>query len=217
MIAYLFEDVINSERMIVHLDSTLDDPLGQMHVNIAIIHHRICQKRINHSLEVAHASPGCLGNISYYILGNLQSVATTLVLEDIHAQLHIRFLHLSNKTARESSEQTVLHALKVNWRTVTGKDNLLAVAEEMIEDMEEGVEGAGGCGPLLDIIHDEHVDALIEIDEVVDSFLQQGVGELHLEETGTDIEYSLMGIEFLAPHADGIDKVGLAASRGPYI
>ena len=107
-----------------------------------------------------------------------------------------------------------MHSLKIDRRTVAGKDYLLAVAEEMIEDMEEGVEGAGGCGPLLDIIHDEHVDALIEIDEVVDSFLQQGVGELHLEETGAHIEYSLMGIKFLAPHADGIDKVGLAASRG---
>ena len=172
MIAYLFEDVIDGERMIVHLDSTLDDPLGQMHVNIAIIHHRICQKRVNHTLKVAHASPGCLGNISYYILGNLQSVATTLVLEDIHTQLHIRFLHLGNKTARESSEQTVLHALKVNWRTVAGKDNLLAVAEEMIEDMEEGVESACGSSPLLYVINDEHINTLIEIDEVVNPFLQ---------------------------------------------
>ena len=57
----------------------------------------------------------------------------------------------------------------------------------MVEDVEEGVESACGGSPLLNIIHDEHVDALIEVDEVVDSLLQQRVGELHLEEARTHI------------------------------
>ena len=214
MTAHLVENVVDGERMVVHLHCTLDDSLCQVHVDITIIYHGICQERINHSLKVAHTAACRLGDISDYILGNLQSVATALVLEDIHAQLHIGLLHLGNQSARESREQTIFHSLKIDRRTVAGKDYLLAVAEEMIEDMEEGVEGAGGCGPLLDIIHDEHIDALIEIDEVVDSFLQLGVGELHLEETGADIEHSLLGIEFLASHADGIDEVGFAASRG---
>ena len=57
----------------------------------------------------------------------------------------------------------------------------------MIEDMEERVECLGGVHPLLDVIDDQHVDTLVEVDEVVGCVMTHRVSELHLEQTGRDI------------------------------
>ena len=40
------------------------------------------------------------------------------------------------------------------------------------------------------------------------------VGELHLEQTGRDVEHAFLGIGLLAAHADGVDQVCLATTRG---
>ena len=53
---------------------------------------------------------------------------------------------------------------------------------QLVEDMEEGVLRLGQSGKLLDIIHDEHVNVLVEIDEVVGCIVSHRVGVLHLKE-----------------------------------
>ena len=84
----------------------------------------------------------------------------------------------------------------------------------MIEDMEEGGDGLLSGGPLLHIIDNQHIDGLIEVDEVVDRILSTGIGKLHLEQTGTDIEHAFLRIHLLAAHTDGVDEVRLATTRG---
>ena len=86
----------------------------------------------------------------------------------------------------------------------------------MVEDVEERGDGLLGGGPLLHVVDDQHVDGLIEIDEVVDRVLTAGIGELHLEQTGADVEHTLFRIRLLAAHADGIDEVRLATARRTY-
>ena len=196
--------------MIVDLDGTLDDALGQMHVDIGVVDDAIGHERIEHALQVAHGAVGGLGDVLDDHGWNLQAVATALGIEDIDAQLHIGLLQLGNETAGETGEQAVLHASEVHGRTVAGQDDLLAQTEQVVEDVEEGVEGLRRTDPLLDIVDDEHVDRLKEVDEVVGGVLTHGVGELHLEEAGRHIEHALLGIEFLSAHADGIDQMGLA-------
>ena len=99
VIAHLLENIVDGERMIVHLHRTLDNPFGKVHIHITVIHHRISQERIDDTLKVAHTATCRLGDIADDILRNLQSVATALVLENIHAQFHIRLLHLGDKSA----------------------------------------------------------------------------------------------------------------------
>ena len=67
--------------------------------------------------------------------------------------------------------------------------------------------------PLLYVVHYQHVDGLIEVDEVVHGVVSHGIGVLHLEESGTDIQHSLLRIELLGAHSDGVDEVRFAASR----
>ena len=80
--------------------------------------------------------------------------------------------------------------------------------------MEEGVQRLRRVSPLLNVIDNQHIDGLIEVDEVVGGVLAHGVSELHLEETRTDIEHTLLRIGLLATHTDGIDEVSLTTARG---
>ena len=84
----------------------------------------------------------------------------------------------------------------------------------MVEDMEEGIECLGRIHPLLNIINNQYVDALVEVDEVVGGIVAHGIRELHLEQPGRDIQHPLGRIDLLAPHTDSIDQMGLATARG---
>lgn len=214
VMANLLHDIINSERFVVYLDSTLDDTLGQTQVDIGVVDNGIGQQRIDDTFKVAHGTIGGLGNILDDVVGNLQSVATAFGIEDVLAQLYVRLFELGNEAAGETCQQAVLHTQQIDRRTVRGEDYLLAQAEQMVENVEERVKGLRGSSPLLDIIHDEHIDALVEADEVVHRIPTGGIGKLHLEQTGRDIKYAPAWVHLFTTHANGIDEVRLATSRG---
>ena len=180
---YLLENLVDGERMVVHLDSALD-------------------------------AISRLSNILDDVGRNLQTVSTALGIENIFTKLHIRLLQFGNQSTGETGEQTVLHALKIHRRSVGSQNNLASHAEQMVEDMEKRVKRLGGVHPLLDVIDDQHIDGLVEVDEVVGGVMTHRVGELHLEQTGRNIEHPLLGIGLLAAHTDGVDQVGLATTRG---
>ena len=52
------------------------------------------------------------------ILRNLQSVATTLRVEDINTECDVGLLQLCYQSAGESGEQTILHSYQINRRAV---------------------------------------------------------------------------------------------------
>lgn len=104
-----------------------------------------------------------------------------LIAQDIHTQLDIRLLQLADQTARETGEQTVWHILQLYRRAVARQDNTLSVAEEVVEDMEEGIQCLRLTSPLLDIIHNQHIDRLIEVDEIIARIMEHGIGILGLE------------------------------------
>lgn len=56
--------------------------------------------------------------------------------------------------------------------------------------MWKKVFGALLAYEILNIINDEHVDALIEVDEIVDTVVFEGSGVLALEEARSDVEHS---------------------------
>jgi hypothetical protein len=83
----------------------------------------------------------------------------------------------------------------------------------MVENMEEGIECLWRVHPLLDIIHYQQIDALIEVDEIVRGILTYRIGELHLEQSCTYIEYTFLWISLAALKSDGIDEVGFTTTR----
>ena len=212
VIANSAHNLVDGEGLVVHLHGSLNDALGKAHVDAGVVDNGIGQKGIDDSLEVAHAAIGGLSNILHHLGRYLQSITLNLAVQDVHAQLGVGLFHLGNQSARESGDETLGHSLEVNGRTVAGQDDALAVAEKVVEDVEEGLLCLRGSHPLLNIIDNKHVDGLIERDEIVGAILHHRIGILHLEQSGTDIEYTLLGIEFLGTHTDGIDEMRLATT-----
>ena len=82
----------------------------------------------------------------------------------------------------------------------------------MVEDVEEGIECLGRVHPLLNIVDNEQIDTLIEVDEVISRILTYRISELNLEQTGADIEHTLLWIGLATLQSDGIDEVGFTTT-----
>ena len=67
--------------------------------------------------------------------------------------------------------------------------------------------------PFLNVVDDQHVDRLIKSDEVIEMVLNDRIGELYLEEAGTDIQHTFLWVEMLGMHADSVDEMGFSAAR----
>ena len=213
MVAYGVEYVVHRERFVVYLDRAFDDPFCQAHVYLAVVDYRECQQRVDYTLKVAHASVGCLCYEPNNFFRYLQSVALYFAVQYVDAELYVGFLQLGYKSAAETCQQSVAHALKVDGRTVACQNYPFAVAEKVVEYVEERLLGFRCRHPFLYVIHNQHVDGLVEVDEVICTVLQHGVGVLHLEQSCADVKHTLLRIKLLCPHADGIDKVCLSAAR----
>ena len=214
VVAHLLHDVVDGERTVVDLDGSLDDTLSQLHVDVAVIYDGVGHQRVDHTFEVAHAAAVRLGNVCDDVVGDLQSVTADLTAQDVDTQLTVGLLQRSDDTTGETGEQSVGHAFEVYRRTVGGQDDALAVFEKMVEDVEKSILCLRRVDPFLDVVDDEHVDRLIEGDEVVEVVLNDRIGELHLKETRTDIQHTLLRIEVLGVYADGIDEMRFSAARG---
>lgn len=212
VVANLFHDVVDGERTVVDLDGTLDDTLSQLHIDVAVIDDGVGHQRVDHTLQVAHAATGRLSNEGDDVIGYLQAVTTDLVTQDVYAQLTVGLLQRSDDTTREAGEQSVRHAFEVYRRTVGGQNDALTVFEKMVEDVEKSILRLRRVDPFLDVVDNEHVDRLIERNEIIEMVLDDGIGELHLEEAGADIQHTLLRIEVLGMYADGIDQMGLSTA-----
>ena len=79
--------------------------------------------------------------------------------------------------------------------------------------MEEGIQCLRLTSPLLDIIHNQHINRLIEVDEIIARIMEHGISILGLEKTGTHIEHTLLRIHLLRFQTDGIHQMRLTATR----
>ena len=95
----------------------------------------------------------------------------------------------------KTAEQTVLKRYYVGGGTVAAEHHRMVVEVQVVEDVEEGILRLGLSGQLLDVVDNEHVDALVEAEELVDvSARRLGRGVLTLEVEGWDIQHALAGI-----------------------
>ena len=85
---------------------------------------------------------------------------------------------------------------------------------QVVEDVEEGLLGLGCfAGPELYVVDDEHVDHLVEVDEVVGGAGAARFGILLHELLAGDIEHGLVGVHLFGLKTDGIGQVGLAEAH----
>ena len=215
MRAYSLNNLIQGQDLctLLHLHGALHYTLSQADINITVIYNTICQQTIEGTLQVTYTAVAGLGDIRNHILRNLQAVLTNLDAHDIFAKLHIRLLQLGYQTAGETGNQTVWHILQLYRRTITSQNDTLTITEEMVEDMEEGIQSLCLSCPILHIIHNQNIDRLIEVDEVVARIMQHRIRILCLEQSGTDIQHALLRIQLLGSQADGVHQMGLSATR----
>ena len=55
-----------------------------------------------------------------------------------------------------------MHAAQLHWTAVGGQDQLLVTLLQVVEDLEEGVLRTFQVGKVLDIVHNQYIDRLIE-------------------------------------------------------
>ena len=206
------QDIIDCERFVVSFDGTVDDALCEPDVYVTIIDNAKCHERVDDTLKVTNTSIGCLGYKVDNVVRYLKPIATNFTLENINTELLIRLLELCNESTCETSKEPLRHTLQIDRRPITGHNDTFPVSEKMVEDMEECVLRLRSRYPFLNIIDDEHIDGLIEMDEIVDGTLPCCIDELYLEKSCTDVKHSTMRIELLDSHSDGINQMRFPTS-----
>ena len=66
--------------------------------------------------------------------------------------------------------------------------------------------------PLLNIVHYQHIDCLVEVDEIVERIIAYSIRILHLEEPCTDIEHPTLREMLFHIHTHGIDEMRLSTT-----
>ena len=99
MLANALDNLVDSERLLVHLHRTLDDALRKLHVYLAVVYNAISHERVDNALQFTNRSVSCRSDELYNVLRYVQPVVLYLSTQDICTKLHVRLLHLGDKTA----------------------------------------------------------------------------------------------------------------------
>ena len=180
---------------------------------MTVVHDAISQQTIDSTLQITHTAIAGLSNKGHNIIRNLQTIATNLVADNIFTQLHIWLFKLTYQATGETGNQAVWHILQLHRWTVARQDNAFSITEEMIEYMEESVQCLSLSCPILNIIHYQNINRLIEIDEIIAGIMQDSIRILSLKKTGTDIKHTLLRIYLLCLQTDSIHQMRLTTSR----
>lgn len=153
-----------------------------------------------------------LSDVVNDIVGDIESVGIDFILEDILAQLEVWSFDFRHESPFESREEPVFYFGDLGWHAVAGEDYLFSRLVEVVEDIKKGILSGLLTENLLDIVHDEQVDGLVEIDKIVDGRLSDRVGVLQLKEVGGDVEHTQGRILGFGCHADSVYEVCLTHS-----
>ncbi len=155
----------------------------EVEIHIAAQNHGTPHQRGYNTYNLTDTVGNVGGDKVDYIIGQVQTVLLCLAAEHIASQLHIGALQFLSHAPFESVEHTSFEALHLRRRTIAREYNLFAVLFQMIEYVEEHILGFSLTGQLLHVVHNKHVDALIEVEERVDGSHAVGSGKLTFEQT----------------------------------
>ena len=165
----------------------------------------------NHdAFELTHA----LGDIGCDkvkdFVGNVETILCGLHGKELAAQILVGLLQLYCHAPLETGDEPGLHAIEVTRAAVAGHHQLALVLVQMVEDVEEGILRARLASKELDVIKQEHVDTLIEINEVVDFLLLYGSRVLALEHARRYIQHPHARVILLELDTYSLQQVSLA-------
>ena len=103
------------------------------------------------------------------------------------SQFKVRLFQFYHQPPFETGKYAVFHTLQHNWCAVGCKNQLLAVLVQVIEDMEKSLLCLGSTCQFLDIINNQDINALIELDEIVELVGSYRIRILYLEKVCRDV------------------------------
>ena len=191
------DNLVDGDNLLLHLCPACQNPLGELQVDVLAIDDGIGQQAMDDAFQLADTVADIARDVVQHIIGDVQAIVLHNAVQDAATQTFFGLLHLCHQSALETGDEPVLHTLQRNGRTIAGHDNLLAVPPEVVEDVEESILSSRHTCQLLHVIHDEHIDALVEVHKVVEHIVLPGIGELHHEEMCAQVKHSLVGMQFL--------------------
>ena len=124
----------------------------------------------------------------------------------------IRFQEFYGQAPLEAGHEPVFEILKVYRGAVAGEDELFPVLVQVVEYIEESILGAL-AGQVLDVVHNEHVNALVEGDEIYNPVPLPGIHVLGLEFMAGYVQDHQFRELFLDGNADGLGDVRFSQTR----
>lgn len=215
VVAHHLDDVVDGDLLLVELDVDLQNLLRQRRGDLAPEERGVGHKRRDGTLDLTHVGRDVVGQVGDDLVGDLGSEFAGLGADDLDLRLVVRRVELRRESPLEAGEQALLDVLQLYGRLVRGEDQLLARQLEVVEDVEEGILRAGLSRQLLDVVDNQHVDHLVEVDEVGNLAVLVCRLELCLELVHRDVEHLQLGVALAHLVADRLHDVGLAESRVP--
>lgn len=186
---------------------------GQIEVYFGVEECGVGEQRGECAFEVADVGGDLFGYVVYHFGRYFQAVLIDFVLEYLSSQLKVRLFDLYDEPHFEAGEQALFHAFELAGLAVAADDDLFADEQEVVEDVEECVLGFRFADELLYVVDDEHVDALVEVDEVVGLLGLDGIGVLQQEDVGGDVDDAFFGVALFDGYAYRVGEMGFAYGR----
>ena len=211
--AYHLDDVFDRNLLLIELHVGFENLFGQRRGDLPSEERRVGHQRRQRAFDLAHVGRDVVGEELHDLFRDLRAHLLRLGADDLHLRVVVGLVELGGKPPLETRQQTVLDVLQFDGRLIRREDQLLARQVQVVEDVEEDVLRTRLSGQLLDVVDDEHVDHLIEVDEIGNFAAFVRRLELGLEFVHRHVEHLQLGMTLQHFVADRLCDVGLSQSR----
>ena len=167
-------------------------------------------QRHEYTFYLTHIVLHILCHIVHNVFRNFDTGLKSFFQEHITAQFIVRARQFHRHAPFEPRQQTRLHSIQFRRRTIARQYQMSLFVVQMIEDMEECVLCSRFACKFLDIVHNKHINALIEIYKVIDLIVSYRCRILRLKRTGAEIKHTQIRILLLHAYTYRLNQMSLS-------
>ena len=198
--AYHLDDVFDRNLLLIELHVGFENLFGQRRGDLPSEERRVGHQRRQRAFDFPHIGIDILRQELDYLLRHLGPQLPGLALYDLDLRLEIRQQQLRRKPPLEASDQPLLDVFQFDGRLVGGHYELLVRQVQMIEYVEKGVDN-------------QHVEHLIEMDEIVQLALDRRILKLRLKLVHRHVQHLQLRLTLLDLHADSLRDMRFPEAR----
>ena len=213
MCEYGADDVFERYLLLRVLNVCLQNVAGQRGCYLHAEERRVGYKRRESTLDLANVRRDVVSQITDHIIGQIHTDALCLCTDNLHLRVVVGHVDYGRQSPLEAGKQSLLDVLKFHGGLVRGQHQLFSRHLQMAEDVEECVLRSGLARQLLYVVDKQHVDHLIEVDEVGDRAVLHCGLILRLKLVHRDVEHLQIGMTLTDFVTYGLYDVGFAQTR----